>query len=117
MATKLTTEAKEKGTYIITYSPTDHNGVAISPETLHWTLLNVNNEVINNRENVVISSPDTSNSVVLVGDDLAIDSGNLSTVRKIVFKGTYNATIDGANYLDLVIYIEAEFSIGPIGGV
>ena len=63
------------------------------------------------------STKNRVNTVVLTGDDLAISSGNLSTIRKIQFKGTYNATIDGTNYTGLVIYIEAEFKIKPVGGV
>ena len=117
MPTRLTTKAREEGTYMITYAPTDNNGDAISPETLQWTLLDVNNAVINSRDSISVSSPDTSNTIVLTGDDLAIDSDGISVVRKILFKATYNATIDGTNYLGLVIYIEAEFKIVPLGGV
>ena len=52
MATRLTAVAKEKGTYVITYTPTDHAGDPVTPSALVWSLLDINDTVINSRDEV-----------------------------------------------------------------
>jgi len=92
MTTELTTHAKEKSTYIITASFTDEDDAAVAPKTLTWTLTDDQGDVINGREDVEVSSPSSSEDIVLSGDDLALQSGETSRgVRILTVEGTYDS--------------------------
>jgi hypothetical protein len=91
MPTLLTTHAAEGGTYAITGAFTDDAGSAVSPDTLKWTLTNDSGTVINSRQDVSISTPTSSETVVLSGDDLSIGSNGV--VRVFTFEGTYTSDL------------------------
>ena len=94
MPTKLTTDAIEEGTYVITAAFTDEDGDAVTPNAgLVWSLTDGQGNVINSRENVAIT-PATSVTIVLTGDDLAI--GTNKTHRVLLVEGTYDSTL-GSN--------------------
>ena len=87
--------AVEKSTYVVTLSFFDEDNDAVTPATGTWTLTDADGTVINSREDVVISSLDTSVDVVLSGDDLAVSSGfsGISEKRIFTFEGTYNSDL------------------------
>lgn len=99
-------EAVEESTLAIVISFTDEDGNAETPATANWTLTDDDGDVINSREEVTISSLDTSVTVVLSGDDLALQSGESgSAVRRFVVQGTYNSDLgNGLPMIDSVAF-------------
>jgi hypothetical protein len=88
------TKAVEEGTYVITASFYDEDGNAVSPDTMAWSLTDKDGTIINSREDVAISSPGTSENIVLSGNDLAItDDGHSEQVRYLVMEGTYTSAL------------------------
>jgi len=76
-----------------------------------WTLTDeAGTSIINSREDVEITTPSSSESILLQGDDLAVD-GNAKTKRKITFEGTYTSAEFGAG---LPLVDESTFFIIPI---
>jgi len=102
--------AIEKSSFKITATFYDESGNAVAPDTLTWTLTDENGSVVNNREDVNISSPQSSESILLSGDDLAID-GNDPVERIITFEGTYTSAEFGSG---LPLIDESVFTIIPI---
>lgn len=92
--TKLTTDAPEKGTFPVDLAFTDENGDAVSPDTLTWTLTDMDGTVINSREDVAVSSPSSSETITLSGDDLALSSEDSEyEERMLIIKGTYTSDL------------------------
>lgn len=90
----LTTIAKEKSTYIITIGFQDEDGNAENPTSATWTLTDIDGTIINSREDVSISSPTSSEDVVLSGNDLAMQSGETgSVVRVFTVEAVYNSDL------------------------
>ena len=88
----LTTYAKEKGTYVVSAAFTDEDGNAETPKTLTWTLTDENGTVINSRLDVSVSSPTSSEDIVLSGDDLSLDVG-IGIYRVVLFEWTYDSDL------------------------
>jgi hypothetical protein len=82
--------ALEESTYVVRIAFYDEEGDAVIPKTLTWTLTDKVGDVVNSRSDVVVSGLDTSVSVVLSGEDLAI-STHPSVDRLILFEGTYDS--------------------------
>ncbi len=97
--TKLTSTAVEGSTYVINASPTDENDDAITPLTLTWSLQDTNKNYINSREDVSVSSPTTSNDIVLTGNDLAIAQANDNRRRYFTTKATWSGTYGASTAL------------------
>ena len=107
----------EKGTAIVTISPVDDNGTALtfaqltSPE---WQLMNTDGTVINDRtfENSAMASL----QFVLSGDDLAIfgesDRGN----RVLSFSAQYTGTMDDSTSFTGNIVAEGVFNVFRVLG-
>jgi hypothetical protein len=87
--------AVEKSTYVITCAFTDEENDPVVPSTGTWTLTDESGNVINNREDEVISGLAASVDIVLSGDDLAVSSGfaGISESRIFTFEGTYNSSL------------------------
>jgi hypothetical protein len=114
MATILSTNAIEESTYIITATYTDQDGAAVTPNAgLNWTLTDDSGNIINERENVAIAVPSTSNSIVLSGDDLAVPT-TVNRVRIFTVEGTYNSATYGNN---LPIKAQCQFTIDDLTAV
>lgn len=94
MPVELTTHAIEKSTFVITAAFTDEDGTSVAPQTATWTLSDDGGTIINSREQVEISSPTSSEDIVLSGDDLALQTGetNLGT-RVLTIEATYNSDL------------------------
>jgi len=107
----------EKGTAIVTISPVDDNGTALtfaqltSPE---WQLMNTDGTVINDR--TFANSAMTSLQFVLSGDDLAIfgdsDRGN----RVLSFSAQYTGTLDDNSSFTGNIVAEGVFNVFRVLG-
>lgn len=87
--------AVENGTFAITVSFTDEDGNAVVPNSpLTWSLTKSDRQtIVNNREDIQITTPATSVTIVLSGADLAKDTGKLVSWRYLVIEGTYNSTL------------------------
>ena len=91
-AATLTVTATESSTYIVNATFTDEEGDPLTPTSLTWTLTDDEGNVINSRSAVVVSSPASSNDIVLSGDDL--DPGD-SEQADLIFttNATYNSSL------------------------
>lgn len=82
--------ARDRSTYAITVAFTDEDGNAVTPTSATWSLVDENDDIVNERQNVVISSLDTSVTVVLSGADTAYANG---AYRKFVVKYIYTSSL------------------------
>ena len=88
--------ATEQSSFKITATFYDESGNAVAPDTMLWTLTDdKGTSVINSREDVAIVTPESSENILLEGDDLAVD-GNAKTKRKVTWQGTYTSIEFGA---------------------
>jgi len=88
-----TTHAKEEGTFIVNAAFADEDGNAETPSAVTWTLTDTSGNVINSREDEVIT-PDESVDIILSGDDLALqldESGNV--VRVLTVEALYDSDL------------------------
>lgn len=113
MATYSLGEAKEKSTFIVKVQFRDENDSAITPDTLQWTLTDNKGNVVNNRSNVSVGSPSSTNYIVLKGDDLGITQ-NRGRTRVLIVEATYTSATYGA---DLPLKESAEFIIKDLVSV
>jgi len=116
MATELEEIAREESTYIITCAFVDEDDDAVTPDadTITWSLMDTNGNIINSREDVAIASL-SSIDVVLSGDDLAIQTGETGgfVSRRFLVKAVFDS--DAGNNLPL--RDEAIFSLENLTGV
>ena len=91
MGYSLPLKAIEETTYIVTATFTDEDGGALTPASLNFTLTDPAGTIINEREDVIIENPSSTEDVVLSGDDLAIGS-DYPCWRTVHFKGLYNSS-------------------------
>lgn len=110
MTTVLTDSANEESTFAIEITFKDEDGNEVTPSTMVWSLVDANGDFINEREEVSIDSPSSTETIVLTGDDLRIleDEERRSTVKRwVVFEGRYNSNIGN----DLYLKDQVEFTI------
>jgi hypothetical protein len=87
--------AIELSTYEIRVDWEDEQGNSVAPDTMAWTLHDIDNNVVNNRLNVTITTPLASELLPLEGDDLEI-FGRGPVKRYVTFEGTYTSPRWGA---------------------
>jgi hypothetical protein len=89
----------------------DEQGNSTAPDTMSWTLHDVDNNVVNSRLDVSITTPVASELVFLEGLDLEI-IGKDPVKRYVTFEGTYTSPNHGAGkpLRDMV-----DFTIVPLG--
>ncbi len=103
--------AVEKSAFKITAKSYDESGNLIAPDTLNWTLTDIQGvKIINSRENVVVAVPGSTENILLSGDDLALDN-NEKTDRIVLFEATYTSTEFGAG---IPLRDESVFTIIPL---
>src|SRR6056297_363205 len=113
MSQSISVKPTEKGTLVVTISPTDEDNTSLSFGDLtnpQWQLMRHDGAVINER--TFDNSSMSSLEVVLQGDDLAIFGGSDSGIRYFSFQATYNSTL-GSN---LPLHDECSFSIERLLG-
>lgn len=97
MPTTITdTKAVEESAIVITAAYTDENGDAVTPSAATWSLCDEAGTIINSREDVAISSPTTSDDILLTGDDLAITETTYEVYRYLIIDYTYTSADHGA---------------------
>ena len=106
MAIKLSTLAKEESTYIITAFFKDENNNNVIPKTILWSLSDINGNIINGKEDIIISEMNYSIDIVLYGDDLVLPDEN-DPWRLLLIKATYDSSLGN----DLPLNSEARFKI------
>ncbi len=105
--------AREGSTFVITCAFKDETGTAVSPTTMTWTLTDTNNNVINSREDVAISSPTSSENIVLGGSDLPILTGGSDRILILTLEGTYTS----ANGSGLALKEQVRFTVKDLAAV
>ena len=88
---------------ILTVACTDELKAATTPTSATWTLKNQGGEIVNLREDVVMT-PSTSMTIVLLAADLSMADGNVRFVR-------VSAVYDSVNGSGLTIEEQAQISI------
>ncbi|MBE9594046.1 MAG: hypothetical protein IMF19_11280 [Proteobacteria bacterium] len=90
MPATLKLHADEGGTYTVCIACTNDAGGADIPQTLNWTLTDSVGGVINSRKEVDIPGPAAEEEVKLIGDDLAMQAGEVASEVSRIFttKGT-----------------------------
>lgn len=105
----LTTPANEQSVYWVTVGFLDEDNNAMAPDVATWTLTDLMGNLINAREDVVITTPETSEVLELSGNDLAVD-GNDIVQRLVTLEGTYTSVNYGASK---PFKIQIQFPIEP----
>lgn len=105
--------AKEGGTFPITVSFEDEDGTAMTPDTLNYSVVDIDGTIINGRDEVAVTSPSSSETIILQGDDLpAYEVDGDYTHLWLVLTGTYTSNIgSGLPFQDQV-----RFSVEAIKG-
>lgn len=106
----LTSHAVEQSVYWITVGFLDEDNNAMAPDTATWTLTDIEGNIINEREDVSITTPGTSEVIELSGDDLAVD-GNDIVQRLVTIEGTYTSVNYGASK---PFKFQIQFPVEPI---
>lgn len=88
----------------------DEQGNSIPPDTMTWTLHDIDNNTVNDREAETIAVPAATELIFLEGNDLAIQ-GKDPVKRYVTFEGTYTSPVHGAGkpLRDVV-----DFTINPL---
>jgi hypothetical protein len=92
MPITLTDTAAEESTFAIELAITDENGDPLIPQTLAWTLTDLAGSVINERAGVEITTPASTVTIVLSGDDLVLPRQS-DPIRVVTIEGTYDGTL------------------------
>ena len=96
MSITMLQSAVEESTFIVRMDFFDTEGNAKAPATMSWSLFDENNRIVNEREDVNISSPDIYEEIVLSADDLKL-YGQGNGKRVFVAEGTYYSVAYGNN--------------------
>jgi len=107
MPTTLSTKAVEQSTFVVSATFTDENGDSVVPNTLQWSLVDRKGNVVNDRKDVSVSSPSSTEDIVLSSADLKIDKDREQVSRWVVFEGTYDSTLGS----DLPLKDQVEFTV------
>ena len=105
--------AVEGGLAKFTVSFTDDAESAVTPDTMTYTVTDTDGNVQNSLEDEVISSLDTSVTVVLKGDDLGISATEKAAatetfvLRILTMEGTYTSDLGS----DLPLRDQAQFMV------
>ena len=89
MPVTISSHAREGGTILLPVNFTDEDGDSFKPNSISWKLTDEDGTVINGRSSVSLTA-NSSTSVVLTGDDLAI-TGTVRKIVKVKVFGTYNS--------------------------
>ena len=84
--------AREEGTFTIPVSFTDEDDLAVTPNTITWSLSKTDGTIVNEREDVNVAVPGSTVNITLQGDDLAI-SDDEDVVRILTIEIDYDSSI------------------------
>lgn len=90
-------DATDRSSYVIQIDFTDEAGDAVTPTAATWTLTDGADEVVNSRENIVVSTLASTIHVALSGADLDVDEagGRTENLRSLVVSASYNSSLTG----------------------
>jgi len=111
MTVKVSVRAGEESTYFVDADFTDEDDVAVVPNSITWSLRTASGIIVNGRSAVSVT-PAASITIVLFGDDLALNGDSDTRERFVTIEATYNSTL--GNNLPLVD--EAAFEITDFVG-
>lgn len=113
MVQKLTVDAKEEGSYTVTFTfYSAVTGETVTPTAIAWSLCTTSGVVINGRNQVSIT-PASSVTILLDGDDLALIDASDNRARRLTIEATYDSTLgNGLHLTD-----EVEFQIDSLVGI
>ena len=86
--------AVEKSTFVVTAAFADADGVAVVPNSITWTLTDMDGTVINSRTAVAVAVPAASIDIVLSNNDLTCPNGERALSLSI--SAVYDST-EGSN--------------------
>jgi hypothetical protein len=96
MPITISTKANEESTFALDATFYDEDDLEITPNTVTWTLTDTAGTVINNRTAQSITA-DTTVTIVLKGDDLALQTGEVGSAKRILtIEAVYDSNI-GSN--------------------
>ena len=101
-------KAQEKSTIVIPCRFLDETKSPMIPKAIRWTLTDKNGTAINDRENILFSSPASEIKIVLTDKDLEVlehEQRSREVVRKLLVSATYDSEHD----LDLSLNDELTF--------
>jgi hypothetical protein len=94
MPARATDYAVEGSTFAITVSFKDEDGSAVTPSAITWSLYNTSGAVVNSRQAVAVAAPSSTITIVLSGNDLALESESASSERRrLLVSATYNSDL------------------------
>lgn len=88
-------KAIEGSSFEATINWTDENGDSVIPDTMAWSLIDSDGNIINARDATAIGAPAASEALLLEGDDL-MAGGDSPIKRYIYWAGTYTSVAHGA---------------------
>ena len=86
--------ANESSSYYVLATFYDEDDSPVVPDTLKWTLEDISGNIVNSRDDVVVTTLNSTVVIALSGNDLAVD-GYFSNRRVMTFTGTYTTNISG----------------------
>ena len=110
---KLGKKAVENSAFVINILWYDEAGASMTPTTANWSLFDSNGSIVNSLSDVAVTTPATSNNIVLNATDTAVISGSTND-RRVQVVASYNSATYGNN---LLLYREIEFGIAPLSTV
>lgn len=100
---------RDRNLLVLTFTPVDENGAAVTPTSATWSLYGPKMQVINSRHDVV-ATPATSMDIVLSGADTARLTSEEIGGRVCVMRYKYTSTL-GA---DMENNLQQEFDVLPL---
>lgn len=113
MPSKISVQLKRKSSGVFTVYFKDEDGVAVTPNTATWTLMDSAGNVINERDEVSISSLSTSVDITIYGDDLNFQAGESEVVTRFL---RVDSTYDSGSVSDLPLIDHVEFDVVDVKG-
>lgn len=104
--------AKERSTLAVDLTFRDEDGSAVAPSSATWTLTDTSGTVINSRSAVSIASPESAETIVLSGADLA-NTSSVPVQRVLTIEAVYSSDL-GSN---LPLKQEIRFLVDPLVAV
>lgn len=102
--------ATEESTLIVTVNFFDSEGVAVQPKLAQWSLKDEDGNIVNLRDAVNIDTPQTTETIVLTGDDLALPDETKPN-RYVLIEAVYDSVLYGN---DLNLREEGKFKINNL---
>jgi hypothetical protein len=91
----LDSTASNGSTFLIRVTFADESCNPVVPDSILWTLTDSDDEIVNLREDVEVTTPEASIVIVLQGDDIAL-SGTGREIRTLTVNAEYTSSTYGS---------------------